>query len=71
MLKVPTDFTHIRPGVVSGEDSSILNIVEEPLSVEEGYGFIHIEVPHALDNDIGLVLSIVLVFPQMVQIPSV
>ena len=55
----PPELTQVQAIEESGGTSYEINIVEEPLSIEEGYGSLHIEVPQSQTNEKGSVLAIV------------
>ena len=63
---VPNESIKIGPAQGSGEESSGHNIDDEPLLVEEGYRDLHIEVPIAVANDNGSMLTIIPISAQVV-----
>lgn len=67
----PLELTCIRTIEESGEALLDLNLVEEPLLVEVGYGSLHIVVPETLCNKNGLAHAVIPVSPQVVQSPLV
>jgi hypothetical protein len=57
-LKHPPNSTFIQPIEEKGEAFSDLVSVEEPLSIEAGFGSLHILVLETPSNENGLALSI-------------